>query len=255
MDAERFDALTRTFTGAGTRRRALGGLLLGSLGLLGWQSAEDTDAHDLKAKCKKKSGDAKKKCLKKAKKHAAQHASEPTLTCPQGQRPCRGACLSVLICCDETDCAGGRTCQNGTCACPATKPHICPGSQVCRECCALDDCQPKAAGFDGLACQIGHCVCTRDGTRRCASGEWQGWCGHCCDDSECSGLDCGTHSDSDVPHCGCTGEICSGVCVDFDCKDKCFAQCPPGVAIGQSCCTGLTCRPEFPEDTRGTCQP
>jgi hypothetical protein len=253
MDGSAFDTLTRSLSTAGSRRRAVGGLLTGVFGVLGWRGQDDAAAHDLKATCKKKSGEAKKKCLKKAKKHAAQHANEP---CPQGQRPCRGACLSVLICCDETDCAGGRTCQDGTCACPATKPHICPGSQVCRECCALNDCQPKAAGFDGLACQSGQCVCTRNGTRRCASGEWQGYCGECCADSECSGLDCGTHSDSDVPHCGCTGVICPGeVCVGFNCAGMCFAQCPPGVDIGEPCCTGLTCRQDFPGDTGGSCQP
>ena len=35
MDATRFDALTRSLTTVGFRRRALGGLLLGSLTLLG----------------------------------------------------------------------------------------------------------------------------------------------------------------------------------------------------------------------------
>jgi hypothetical protein len=106
MDGFRFDRLPRTLTAAGSRRRALSSLLAGTLGTLGWH-ADDAAAHDFTAKCKKKSGDAKKKCLKKAKKHAAMHTTGPT--CPSGQRLCRGACLSVLICCDASDCPGGRT--------------------------------------------------------------------------------------------------------------------------------------------------
>src|SRR5688572_3826338 len=76
MDGSRFDALTRSLGTAGSRRRVLSGLFAGTLGILGWHDGDEIAAHDLKAKCKKKSGEAKKKCLKKAKKHNAQHASE-----------------------------------------------------------------------------------------------------------------------------------------------------------------------------------
>jgi hypothetical protein len=58
MDAERFDSLARSLTGGGSRRHALTGLVAGALGLLGARAGE-TAAHDLKAKCKKKSGEAK----------------------------------------------------------------------------------------------------------------------------------------------------------------------------------------------------
>src|SRR5688572_25780521 len=84
MDGSHFDTLSRTFSTTGSRRRALGGLLLGALGLLNGGGAEDAAAHNLKAKCKKKSGEAKKKCLKKAKKHAATHTT-PSGGCPSGQ--------------------------------------------------------------------------------------------------------------------------------------------------------------------------
>src|SRR5687767_1929496 len=76
MDDFRFDSLARSLGTASSRRRALGGLLAGTLGVLGWQDQDDAVAHDLKAKCKKKSGEAKKRCLKKARKHNAQHANE-----------------------------------------------------------------------------------------------------------------------------------------------------------------------------------
>jgi hypothetical protein len=93
MDHSRFDALTRSLSSAGSRRRALSGVLAGTLGLLGWHEGNEIVAHDLKDTCKKKSGGAKKKCLKKAKKHKAEHAAEtqpppPPLPCGAGG-PCR----------------------------------------------------------------------------------------------------------------------------------------------------------------------
>src|SRR5687767_10268917 len=106
MDDSRFDTLTRSLGTAGSRRRALGGLLAGTLGILGWHGGDESAAHDLKKKCKKKSGEAKKKCIKKAKKHAAEHAA---LTCTPncvgkqcGDNGCGVACGT---------CTGGRTCQ------------------------------------------------------------------------------------------------------------------------------------------------
>jgi hypothetical protein len=77
MDAEQFDTFARSLTDSRSRRSTLGGLLLGSLGLLSHAATEEARAHDLKAKCKKKSGKAKKKCLKKAKNHNATHTSPP----------------------------------------------------------------------------------------------------------------------------------------------------------------------------------
>jgi hypothetical protein len=57
-----------------SRRRALGGLLAGTLGVLGWHDGDDILAHDPKATRKKKSGKARKTCLKKARAHAAADA-------------------------------------------------------------------------------------------------------------------------------------------------------------------------------------
>ena len=74
MDADRFDALSRSLTTAGSRRHALTAAL--GVAVAPLFGGADADAHDLSKKCKKKSGDAKKKCVKKAKKHNAQHASE-----------------------------------------------------------------------------------------------------------------------------------------------------------------------------------
>ena len=101
MDGSRFDTLVASLTIPGSRRRALGGLLAGALGLLGWPDQQDAIAHDLKDKCKKKSGQAKKKCLKKAKQHAAQHANEP----PPPQPPPPPSCVGKP---NDASCDGGK---------------------------------------------------------------------------------------------------------------------------------------------------
>ena len=54
MDDFRFDTLARTLGTAGSRRRALGGLLAGTLGMLGWHGGDESAAHELSQKCKKK---------------------------------------------------------------------------------------------------------------------------------------------------------------------------------------------------------
>ena len=107
MDSARFDSLTRSLADARSRRSALSGLLAGALSLLGVQSDEVAAHNPLKA-CKKKSGDAKKKCLKKAKKHAAQHASETTASPPPPPPP--DPCAS---------CTGDQVCTGGQCVVPA----------------------------------------------------------------------------------------------------------------------------------------
>ena len=106
MDAERFDTLARSLTRGGSRRHALTGLAAGALGLLGAR-AEEAAAHDLKDKCKKKSGEAKKKCLKKAKKHKAEHARE---TLPPPPPPPGPTCATDGVkngSESDIDCGGG----------------------------------------------------------------------------------------------------------------------------------------------------
>ena len=63
MDGARFDTLARSLTTPGTRRGALGGLLLSALSVLGLSDAQHATAKDCKKiKDKKK----RKKCLNKA---------------------------------------------------------------------------------------------------------------------------------------------------------------------------------------------
>jgi hypothetical protein len=242
MDGSRFDALSRSLVRGHSRRglsQVLGGLVLS--GLLTRRGLTEAAA---------------KRKKKKKKRPTAPPVSPPTPPpCPEGQKLCGGRCLSVLICCDDTDCAGGRTCQNGTCACPADKLHLCPGSTVCQECCTVTDCRPDTFD-DGQACTNGQCVCP-EGTRRCPSGSgtMAGFCGQqCCTASDCTGLAFCFRG-----FCRCnTSAACLGFCASPECEGLCTLQCPAGVAIGQPCCSGtdpLFCRPEFPGDTEGTCQP
>jgi hypothetical protein len=120
MDGSRFDRLTKLLSAPGSRRRALAGLLAGTLGLAGWSVGEDAAAHNLKAKCKKKSGEAKKKCLKKAKKHAATHTTtQPPPLPPTCAENCAANCSmcfarpdNTVLCGDGWDITGCDPCSS-----------------------------------------------------------------------------------------------------------------------------------------------
>jgi hypothetical protein len=112
MDANGFDMLLRSLSASPSRRRTLR-LLAGSAlaGLLGQTVIHAVDAHDLLPSCKKKSGKAKKKCLKKAKAHNATHTVAPptgTTGDPTPVDPCAGVRCGAVP-------HGMSTCQNGTC--------------------------------------------------------------------------------------------------------------------------------------------
>jgi hypothetical protein len=211
---------------------------------------EDAAAHDLKAKCKKKSGAAKKTCLKKARKHAAQHANDvpsppPPVTCASGQKPCGGRCIASAQCCTNADCPDFRPhCREGVCGCPPERPVLCGGPPpVCQECCTLSDCRDPELNVilnDGLACQDGRCVCTVAGSRDCGL-EDHPRCDSSCRDAECTavrGQTCRGGA-STMRTCLCPdsiGPVCADVCVSIECdSDMCSAPCPT-LAPGQECC-------------------
>lgn len=237
MDGAHFDSLTRSLTTAGSRRRALGGLLAGTLGILGWHGGDEIVAHDPKATCKKKSGAAKKKCLKKAKKHAATHTT--TQSPPSSPPPCPTERVCAGGCCPT-----GQTCQDGTvCVCPPDRPLACNGG--CQECCTAQDCPPNPDGTFGVGCRAGQCQC-RDGYRLCPSGtRYAGNCAACCDDAECPDAHLCTSFIQAPAQCNCPSTYtCDGVCIPGGCGGKCYAQCS---TPGEPCCTGkgaLICREE-----------
>jgi hypothetical protein len=136
MDPTRFDRLTKSLSVSGSRRRAFGGLLAGVIGLLGWPEMDEAGAHDARKKCKNKSGQQKKKCLKKAKQHNAQHATETPPCVPESQlTTCGGLCITKINNCGqivECPCLGLKQClSNGSCAPACVANEDCPAVCSC----------------------------------------------------------------------------------------------------------------------------
>ena len=151
MDDHRFDALARSFSSPGTRRGVIGGLLIGSLSLLGLAEAGE------KAKRKKKH---------KKKTRQQTPSAPPPVTCTPncndrtcGADGCGGSCGT---------CSGGKLCQGGLCACPSGQQDsggVCGTDQVCygfdqpcvlgSECCG-GTCSPAACakGSVGRPCHV-----------------------------------------------------------------------------------------------------
>jgi hypothetical protein len=124
MDASRFDDLVRAIgAGRAPRRNALRILAGATLGLLGWSHDEAALAHDLLAKCKKIKDKKKRACLKKARKHAAQHITEgPSSSSPPDL--CAGAfCPAVTN--------GSPACQNGACVVASCDPDFTQCGNAC----------------------------------------------------------------------------------------------------------------------------
>jgi hypothetical protein len=80
MESRRFDGLVRVLSHREIRRGVLAAAIGGAVGLLGL-AAPDTSGHNALKKCKGKTGDKKKKCLKKAKAHNRKHQTEPEPEC------------------------------------------------------------------------------------------------------------------------------------------------------------------------------
>jgi hypothetical protein len=153
--------------------------------LLGWLGMDDISARDLKKKCKKKSGDAKKKCLKKAKKHAAEHASEtspappPAATCSDGIQnqgeadidcggPC-ARCVNGKNCSKRADCASAYCNLDGKCAACSLETD-CPDS-VAGDCvCGTGSASGRCYQNTGGASTAPSCAQCPPNTGRCAAG-------------------------------------------------------------------------------------
>ena len=209
MEPCRFDSLTRSLTVAGSRRAALGSLLVGTLGLLGLLSAHGDDgaAHDALLKCKKLKGDRKQKCVKKAKKHNALDAAKvappppppsplpspqsplPPPSCPQGTTVCGSTC--VIVATDPLNCGScGQRCQiNAVCAAGTCRCVIDACGNPDRSCCPLSPvgptCSCQGGGFfvDPTSCAaVTDCP---PGSVECVGPQCQACCpsGSTCDTS------------------------------------------------------------------------
>lgn len=268
MDPLRFDTLARSLAATSSRRGALAGLANGLLAVLLPGRNDETALAKRKRHPSSRRGHdrpqlgADRRKGHKKKKHGTAAPPPSPLpgsppsppsppppsppSCPDGQRQCRGACLSVLICCNDTDCAGGRTCQAGTCGCPASKPVLCPGSTICQQCCAKADCATSSRTGPGIPeCVANSCVCSEAGTRYCPN---QHRCGTCCDDAECTnGEVCWSFFDTAPFQCSCYNarETCTAAgrtgCISSaaTCHNACGAFCNP--ETGCPCSTDLVC--------------
>jgi hypothetical protein len=157
MDADRFDALTRALTAAGSRRRALALAVSGMLAPL--ISLGDTDARKSVKKCKKIDKKKKrKKCLKKARRanpcqDGVKNGNESDIdcggTCPR--------CTAGQICNSRDDCTTG-LCVAGACA----------------QCVVTADCGLHS---DGLQC---FCRDTPGGQRFCTEQTCRPFAGDSC---------------------------------------------------------------------------
>jgi hypothetical protein len=153
MEASHFDALARSLTAAGSRRRALTGLLLGSLGFLG-ASVEETAAKN----CKKiKNKKKRKKCLAKA--------NGCTPNCDRkicGDDGCGGSCGS---------CVAPETCQNGDCKCiPRCAPTNACGPDGCYGSCGTCTGDPPCSERGVCECGDGMELCGGNCRSLCTDG-------------------------------------------------------------------------------------
>jgi hypothetical protein len=189
MDADRFDALARSLTVAGSRRRALTALS-GSLGLLGFARPDEATAAK-SGRCKPTCGECEKckrgDCKRK-----------------HGERHCKkGRCKPKL---DGTACSGGRVCQAGSC--------VCTGG---REFCGLDCgcCVPNAPIANAIP---GRHVCTA--SSECCDG------GTCCNFDDPNNPREGPRCFDLSSHTSACGTTCANIVNCFNTNQQCVnGQC------------------------------
>ena len=199
MDADRFDSLTRSLMSSGSRRRALGAIAGGAIGLLGLADTDHASAAK-SGKCKPRCGECAR-CKRgdcKKTKHGKKRCS-------------RGKCQPLR---EGTPCTTG-TCQGGSCiaALPISPPPppapLPPPSQLCPE---------------GFTVCGGSCVDTSASATHC------GTCNNPCRPNQtcCSGIcrNLNTHN----ANCGACGNVCPAG--TNCCNGTCACIAP------QICCRG-----------------
>ena len=217
MDAGRFDALARTFTAAGSRRRTLAAALSAALGLGAIARPEVAPAAK-SGKCKPKCGECerckrgdcerkngKKRCQKgkcKPKPAGTSCAAlnggicqDGACTCPNGLTNCGGACVNLLT--SRGNCGGcgagcgfNEQCSNGVCRCGTLSNACATGTSCCLEpssCrCGSVFIDPTTCGFFG-ECPAGSTPCTASSNNCFGANLGRACCpaGTRCDEGTC----------------------------------------------------------------------
>lgn len=161
MDIGRFDRLVRSLPTGASRRGALAAALGGALGLLGLGVSETSGRKAAKA-CKGKTGEKKKKCLKKAKARGRECRNDGD--CADRSTSCQGGTCRIV--CPEGACSGCTGCVTNLIS-EDERARVCANqlTQVAPDTCATDaDCTGNASD-----------VCLRIATTPCT----QSPCGLC----------------------------------------------------------------------------
>jgi hypothetical protein len=209
MDARRFDAIARTLTIAGSRRRALTGLVSGTLGLaLGATSIADVAARKKCPPCTKRK---KGKCKKKLPDGTPCNIG----TCQNGECRCNPSCAPSHACGPDScggscgTCIGG-ACPTGVCDCGSGKEpcqgacvSTCTSSQIrppgtCNNCCYVNG-TPRDVGLSTcvISCCSGRCDPNPSGSGFVCAGT--PLCKPCTFDEQC------------VQGAKCQGDRCVGI--------------------------------------------
>ena len=188
MDASRFDSFLRRWA---TRRRAIGGLLLGSLGAAGALPGEGLAKRKKKKKKKKKNNDTPTPagCPNGCAFNERCAGNQCVPFCISGTSPCNAACcldgaetcqngVCVQLCADRRPpcggacCGDGVACVDGACGpnCPVDQEpcagRCCAAGTICVEEVCIPPCLPPGHLCGSVCCQEGE-VCTIE--RQCAA--------------------------------------------------------------------------------------
>jgi hypothetical protein len=175
MDGPRFDALTRTLSGPGSRRRALAGLAAAALAACGVRGAAAA-CRPAGAACRENANCCAGKCAKDARGRRTCLPPPEGTACPLPGGDfgvirggacvgSRGGCTTRTQCNAVVPCPNGGACGFPTCdvtvegalVCNARRFAFlggCPGNA----CEATADCPATAACFDGTCCPTPACI-------------------------------------------------------------------------------------------------
>jgi hypothetical protein len=187
MDADRFDALIRSFHLPGSRRAALSAL---GAGLVTSFTIAGTEAkHHGKKKCPPGQQRCGKKCRQccndadcapneRCLRGTCQSCLDQGADCTDDDQCCTGICDTYSNRCQQVrvSCAAGESCPNGHCCHAfgsqclyetatqgACEPNVSCGFVLCgNKCSDLDDGKSEFCGDEGsAACRNGHCCCPK----------------------------------------------------------------------------------------------